>query len=439
MLRQLVESIRRAWARCKPYPITALLILTATGLHIAVMVSELQSAGAGRDGLRSLGAVSQLAIFQRPEAEAFRKQIPQLTGPFDLWDGEWWRIIVSGFHHGGPLHLLLNSLAIAYMGMLLEPKFRRIAYFLFFMAATTFSVVPEFLMEHIVVGLSGAAYAMFGVLLVLRKHDRYIADRFPQSMVYWGVAWLFLCIALTVLDILPIANVAHFCGLFYGWVIGVMAFGERRFRNLARAGFVVLNLAILPGIYFTVHPVWTGRYHWYQATMTHTGDPDAQRADLEKTVALDPGLATAWAHLAEIEFDTSGRQQAWRTAMNGLFFNRSSEEVLGLCRRIWLSFDNAATRQQARETTADVFGEHAVAWQERLGILPGQTPPPASVAVNPLGPNAGNALDPRQRLFDLNSVFGEPNGDGEEQRRHPLQAPQVDPDHPDSAAVGART
>src|SRR5687768_5532447 len=60
---------------------------------------------------------------------------PELSGPFDLWAGEWWRVPLGGLHHASWWHLGLVSLAFLYLGGCLEPRLPKAVYGLFLLGA----------------------------------------------------------------------------------------------------------------------------------------------------------------------------------------------------------------------------------------------------------------------------------------------------------------
>jgi membrane associated rhomboid family serine protease len=206
----VVHGALRRWM--KAAPVTVAIVAVATGLYLAVKVYEWRHPRDAGESLRVCGAVTRLAIFTAQEPGGEKTQVPQLYGPFDLWDGQWWRIPVSGFHHGGLLHLVMNGLAILFLGRLLESRLKKHTYLAFFLAANVVALLPEFLLEHDVVGLSAGAYAIFGALLVLRRFDWRIAEVFTDQVVQFGIVWLFGCVLLTALNYVNVANVAHFTG-----------------------------------------------------------------------------------------------------------------------------------------------------------------------------------------------------------------------------------
>jgi rhomboid protease GluP len=373
---------------------------------------------------------------------------PQLHGPLALWEGEWWRIPASAFHHGGPsdlpldalqwLHLGLNCLALGYLGRLLEPRMRQGVYMLFVLAGVVVPLLPEFLLEHSVAGLSGLACALFGAALMLRRHDPAVAEELPASAVALGFTWLLLCVPLTLLDIAPIANAAHFAGLAYGGLAGQMFFGKLVSPGW-RAGFAAAHLAIVPAVYFAAHPVWIGRYHWYLA---HVADEPRERvAHWQRAVERDASLEQLWWYLARHHQERDATLDAWRTVLAGLDANRTSERGDWLARRLWRQLrESDVLRDEARQILAERFGPEQAAWRARLGIPPVTVPPlsdaelPSVIAARAtrrdVEPDPSRyRLDRPVELAPPDSAAGSPRD---------LSAPPLDPEDPESAALGRK-
>ena len=80
-------------------------------------------------------------------------------------NGEWWRLITCMFLHGGAMHLLMNTYAMLYIGMFLEPlmgKFRFAStYLLTGVCASLMSIAMH--PNSVSIGASGAIFGMYGV------------------------------------------------------------------------------------------------------------------------------------------------------------------------------------------------------------------------------------------------------------------------------------
>lgn len=413
-------------------PVTAAVLVLAVALagaeafHRATLFDPLGSRHA-------LGAVEELKF----------KGEPDLHGPLALWEGEWWRIPVSAFHHGGGsaqpfdpvqwLHLAMNCLALACLAWLLEPRMPRLVYLLFVLGATVVSVLPEFLLEHLAYGLSGVACAQFGALLVLRRRDAYVADVLPPPVVWLAFGWLLMCIPLTMFDVAPIANVAHFTGLAYGWLAGQVVFGRAATRA-GRLAFAAAHLAIVPGLYAATHPVWIGRYHWYLAGLESETDRRVER--WQQALNRDPGLARLWLLIAEHEFRDGRPIDAWRTILAGLDANRDFERGDRFARRLWRFLrSREVLRQQARQILAERFGPEEPAWRSRLGIPPSRVEAIADLRLPGRAAAGAESTEPDVGRFRLDQQITLPPVDGSRDPRN-LTAPAIDPDDPSSAVLG---
>jgi len=95
------------------------------GINVAVYLAELLTGG----GVNGTGST------------IYVKGV--LFGPF-LEQGEWWRLMTAAFLHYGPLHLILNMVALYWFGSLLEERIGS----------------GRFLLVYLVSGLAGSAGAL---------------------------------------------------------------------------------------------------------------------------------------------------------------------------------------------------------------------------------------------------------------------------------------
>lgn len=84
-----------------------------------------------------------------------------------ILEGEWWRFITPVFLHIGLLHLLMNSVAVYYIGSEVEKIYGSVRFFLIYLVAGFTGVVASFVFSDGVVsaGASGAIFGCFGALL----------------------------------------------------------------------------------------------------------------------------------------------------------------------------------------------------------------------------------------------------------------------------------
>ncbi|QDV51507.1 rhomboid family intramembrane serine protease [Gimesia fumaroli] len=409
---------------CSKYPITASYIAVAVGLFLAVQVYRIKQ-GTPADSvfdtaLWKLGAVQPLVfVYDHP---LIKEDDFPTGGPFDLWAGEWWRILVSGFHHGDLLHLLMNCIAIGYLGRLIEPRMRSWLYAAFLILATFISLLPEYYFDHYPVGLSGGAFAMFGLLMMFRKIDPDLAEEFTEREITWGLGWLILCFVFTYLGILHIANAAHVSGFLYGLLAGAVLINRSRYAGLLRVSFVFAQLLLIPCTYLICHPVWNGKYYWYLAR--HEDDLTQRIEYLRKGMELAPGEPKIGAELALSLYRTEGEPfRSWEIILQLLKQNRSYDKGVEIARLIWKQFGSEQQKTKALEVVADVFGDESDAWFERLQ-LDQATIAQAEVPLPEVVDAPGSDL-----LFRKQT---EP----QTIRPRDLTAPPVDPRSPQSAAEG---
>jgi membrane associated rhomboid family serine protease len=91
-----------------------------------------------------------------------------LYGPA-VTQGEWWRIISSGFLHAGILHISLNMFALYQVGTFLEVILgsRRMLVLYFLSLVGSGLCVVFFSYNEVTVGASGAIFGLFGALAVV--------------------------------------------------------------------------------------------------------------------------------------------------------------------------------------------------------------------------------------------------------------------------------
>ena len=91
-----------------------------------------------------------------------------------LLDGEWWRLVTTMFIHIGFLHLMMNSLALYFLGTLVERMYGSLRFFgIYVVAGITGSIVSIWTNLSIGAGASGAIFGLFGALLYFGLNDEW--------------------------------------------------------------------------------------------------------------------------------------------------------------------------------------------------------------------------------------------------------------------------
>src|SRR3954452_4554663 len=191
--REKTRVVRRAYAGGEPI-VTYTLIALNVAAYLGTVVS-----GASLGG--SLGGNSLLAK-------------TALNGPA-VANGDWWRIITSGFIHYGLLHLAFNMYALYILGTMIEPAIGRLRFGLIYFVGLLGGALGALIASPnaLTAGASGAVFGLFGAgILVLRNRGINVW----QSGL--GV-WLFLNLAITF-TANNISIGGHIGGLIRGVVFG---------------------------------------------------------------------------------------------------------------------------------------------------------------------------------------------------------------------------
>lgn len=137
-----------------------------------------------------------------------------LFGPF-VAEGQWYRLVTSGFVHAGLLHLAMNMFVIWIAGSQLEPLLGRLRFALLYLASLLAGSAGALLLSPDVftVGASGAAFGLMGALAVGMRH---------RGMDIWrsGVGTLIVINLVITFAVPGISLGGHLGGLFGGIAAG---------------------------------------------------------------------------------------------------------------------------------------------------------------------------------------------------------------------------
>ncbi|MBI3071246.1 MAG: rhomboid family intramembrane serine protease [Deltaproteobacteria bacterium] len=182
--------------------------------------------------------------------------------------GELWRLLSATFLHADILHLLMNGLAIFYLGRTCENIYgARRFIVLYFASAVGGSIASTIATPHIGVGASGATFGLIAAMLVFAVRARDMMPEHSRRALFWFfLPWLALSIWLGFATPL-IDGWAHLGGALTGLALAVayvrgrnnesllhIAADDTRHAWAARA--TALIALIVAG--FTVHSVIEG-------------------------------------------------------------------------------------------------------------------------------------------------------------------------------------
>ena len=176
--------------------------------------------------LVALNVVAYLLVMARPQLGLDGELIGRIVLPgvvrLGVGEGQWWRLLTSGFLHASPMHLAFNMFALWSIGGALEQALgakRFVAVYLACLLSGSFGVMLVSPGAR-TVGASGAVFGLFGVLLALQ-----LSRSIPLAQTRLGMV-----LAFTFL-VPGISIGGHIGGLIGGVILGVAWFGPPRSRR----------------------------------------------------------------------------------------------------------------------------------------------------------------------------------------------------------------
>lgn len=194
--------------------------------------------------------------------------LPGSIFPFSTMILEFWRFVTSSFLHAGPIHLIMNMLALYSVGSFIERFYSGKKLFLTYIFTALAGSVLSFLVSFLTywqsnsvtdgltvsIGASGAVFGLVGLLIGNRwKNKTYTAEMqidYNSLMVF--VVFNFLLgfgINLTGGAFLTVNNWAHLGGVLSGIVLGLIletrnTFDVGRFKKGFEMALFIFSLLI---------------------------------------------------------------------------------------------------------------------------------------------------------------------------------------------------
>jgi membrane associated rhomboid family serine protease len=204
------------------------------GINVAVYLAELVTGG----GVNGTGST------------IYVKGV--LFGPF-LEQGEWWRLMTAAFLHYGPLHLILNMVALYWFGSLLEERIGSGRFLLVYLVSGLAGSAGALLWPNgfstPTVGASGAIFGILGAGLVLERQRDYVFGGSALGVILINFVFTF--------SISGISKGGHIGGLIGGIVcaLGFTRFG-RGHAAYGRPGLLGVTTIVLVGVVSIAIAYW---------------------------------------------------------------------------------------------------------------------------------------------------------------------------------------
>lgn len=209
--------------RLRRAPVTAALLGACILLYAVTFAVTLAHApDPAAAALRSLWSLSLPASPGSPASTEIFRDLGALELTRVWVDGEWWRVLTTGLHHGSLLHLVLNCIALLSVGEWIEQAWGHFRTLALFTLASIGGVLASLVWceSPMVLGASAGVLGEAGALWLARRwgpvHIRAILA--PISAKTLGIL---LLIALGLGLVIPgIAQAGHVGGLVAGLLLG---------------------------------------------------------------------------------------------------------------------------------------------------------------------------------------------------------------------------
>lgn len=138
-----------------------------------------------------------------------------------------WTLITSVYAHASLNHLLMNAMALGIFGLIVERRTSRARFHGFILGSGSIAGAAEVLVAGflghavLVLGISGAVFALMGYVVAANPMSAAILGRFKPSRRVQIVLVIVLAGAITILTAADgVALIAHFIGFVIGLVSG---------------------------------------------------------------------------------------------------------------------------------------------------------------------------------------------------------------------------
>jgi membrane associated rhomboid family serine protease len=168
--------------------------------------------------------------------------------------GDWWRLITAAFLHYGPLHLLLNMLALWWFGSAVEQVLGRGRYLLLYLVSGLAGSAGALIADPnaLTVGASGAIFGILGAAFVLERQGTYVLGGGALSIIVLNIVFSFA---------IPGISIGGHLGGMVGGVLGTLALSRfgRGHAVYGRPGVVGIAGLIGVGVLSVAVAFWAAQ------------------------------------------------------------------------------------------------------------------------------------------------------------------------------------
>ncbi|WP_042458384.1 rhomboid family intramembrane serine protease [Neobacillus dielmonensis] len=161
-----------------------------------------------------------------------------------IYEGDYWRFITPVFLHIGLLHLVMNTLALYYLGTVVERIYGRVRFLFIYLFAGFTGVISSFIFSpNLSAGASGAIFGCFGALLYFGATNRKL---FFKTM---GLNVIIVLIINLVFGFTAsgIDNAGHLGGLAGGFLAAGIVHLPKKRNGLRQVACLILTAIVVWG------------------------------------------------------------------------------------------------------------------------------------------------------------------------------------------------
>ena len=158
-----------------------------------------------------------------------------------VFSGQFYRLITSMFTHRELFHLLSNCYALYIYGMMLEPALGKARFVLvYFVSGLLGNFLTFGFMSNPSIGASGAIFGLLGAVIAI-----YFIN--PTTMNRMMMKNVMACVVITTLYSLGggVNNLAHFGGLFGGYMMLCVVISVRHRKRIATSGVLMAVILVI--------------------------------------------------------------------------------------------------------------------------------------------------------------------------------------------------
>lgn len=161
-----------------------------------------------------------------------------------ILSGEWWRLVTPVFLHIGILHLLMNTLALYYLGTAVEKMYGRFRFLWIYLFSGVAGTAASFLFNtNLSAGASGAIFGCFGALLYVGvSHPRLFFRTMGANVIVLIVINLVFGFTVPGID-----NAGHLGGLAGGFLAAGAVRLPGKGRVISQTAFLLAAAGLLYG------------------------------------------------------------------------------------------------------------------------------------------------------------------------------------------------